>query len=165
MKQGSNPPRRAGRRATIIALFALAVLGSLTLQSSVADAGSKSLSGELHCASWQRVSGVWMLGSQSGWHGGNFGYSGGVDTRKPSGKYSAKFVEGETVKVWLRCSLPGSKAYTEYYSSFKVGRGNTRHICSPNSGWWCTSGQVGGCALFAVLSSNPISLWKCAWRA
>ena len=35
---------------------------------------------------------------------------------------------------------------------------------APDSGWWCTSGAVGGCVLFSVLSTNPISLWKCAWR-
>lgn len=163
-----SPHSRSGRRRAFVAILALLIVATVGVGSptpaSSAVAARRTVGGELHCPAWARVSGIWMKGSQSGWHGGNYAYSGGRDTRPVAGRYSASFVVGEQVKTWIRCSLVGSRSYTETYSVWTVGSGSSRHICASGSGPVCVPGNVAGCVLYAALSSNPISIWRCALR-
>ncbi|HWT89793.1 MAG TPA: hypothetical protein VN179_01635 [Solirubrobacterales bacterium] len=122
--------------SSLVAVLLIALIGVLAVGGGKAQA--KTLSGELQCAPGERVSGIWMLGSRSGWHGFNY-----PSTKRPyTGWYSmTNAVQGETMKTWIRCSVFG-----EFYSSFTVGTGSTRHICSP--GWGpCLSINIGGCAV------------------
>lgn len=155
--------RRIPMRLVVVVGVLLATLFVVGTQPASALGAPKTVGGELHCPTSNRVSGVWMLGSESGWHGGDYAYSSGVDKRPAIGKYSATFRKGERVKTWIRCSLVGSKHYTESYSEWTVG-GDTRHICAKKSGWVCVPGKAAGCVLYAVLSKNPISIWKCTLK-
>ena len=138
-------------RAVALVLV-VALLGLLAFGGA---AQAKTLSGELQCAPGEKVSGIWLLGSRSGWHGFDYPSS----KRPYTGSYSvSNAVQGETMKAWLRCSVFG-----EFYSSFPVGTGSTRHICS--KGWGpCLSTGIGGCAIQAAFTGLNIRVIGCFIR-
>ena len=106
------------------------------------------------------MAGFWILGEKSGWHGKT--YTKG--DRPYIGKYAVdNAVKGELMKAWIYCSLPGSSTYDKDsgYSTFRVGRGNTRHICHPDGGWVCTSVNVAGCGLKLIFDKNLFRFWLC----
>jgi hypothetical protein len=133
----------------------LAALASALLLSFGGVAQGQTLSGELQCAPGEKVSGIWLLGSRSGWHG--FDYP---RTKRPyTGWYSiSNAVRGETIKAWIRCSVFG-----EFYSSFGVGSGSTRHICSP--GWGpCLSTNIGRCGALLAFTGLNLRVLGCFIR-
>jgi len=131
----------------------VSALLALTPQISGGSAQAKTLSGELQCAPGEKVSGIWLLGSQSGWHG--FDYA---RTKRPyTGWYSINAVQGEKIQAWIRCSVFG-----ESYSSFTVGSGSTRHICL--KGWTCLSTNIGACAVQAAFTGLNIRTIGCFIR-
>lgn len=140
-------------RSTFLIIL-LGVFLALAPGISESSAQAKTLSGELQCAPGDKVSGVWLLGSRSGWHGLNYPRS-----KMPyTGWYSISAVEGETIQAWIRCNFFG-----ESYSVFKVGRGSTRHICS--SGWGpCLSTNIGACALQVAFGGLNIRAIGCFIR-
>lgn len=101
----------------------LMVMVALVAFATAADtASAKTISGELQCRPGDRVAGIWILGTSSGWHG--FDYKRGK--RPYVGQYTVtNAVVAETLKAWIRCDVLG-----ESYTSFKVGSGSKRHICS-----------------------------------
>lgn len=135
----------------VVAVFA-SVLLLVPANQGVADASSsKTMSGQVHCSGFQKVESIWFLGSSSGWHGKNVPSS----ERVSSMVYSFTAQKGETIQVWLKCSFAREK-----YSSFKVGRGSTRHVCGWSGFQVCTSERLGGCVLRQVLTTR-ISLVGC----
>ncbi len=98
----------------------------------------------------EKMTAFWLLGSKSGWNGKDIPKK---EQTFKSGTYRVTAVEGETLKAWLRCSMSG-----EHYSEFKVGRGDTRHICAYRG---CVSNALTGCVLKQVLTSR-FKLFGCA---
>lgn len=142
-------------RLTLLATVAVLFL-------SAGGANAKTISGELHCAAWQDVAGVWILGERSGWHGKTYT----LGNRPYIGKYAVdNAVKGELMKAWIYCSLRGSQSYTTSYSEFRVGNGNTRHICHRDAGWVCTGIGVGDCALKLIFQDrNVFRFWLCTLK-
>lgn len=133
---------------TVLTAIALSTLGNVGVSEA------KTLSGELQCAPGEKVTGIWLLGSRSGWHGFDYPRS-----KLPyTGWYSiSNAVQGETIKAWLRCAVFG-----ESYSSFTVGSGSTRHICS--KGWICLSTNIGACGVQVAFSGLSMRLIGCLIR-
>ncbi len=144
-----NGSRRWG--VLIPLLAAILLLGSLT-GGGVARA--QTLQGELQCAPGEKVTGIWMLGSKSGWHGFDYPKS-----KLPyTGWYSfSNAVRGETIQAWIRCAVFG-----ESYSKFTVGSGSTRHICE--RGWICLSTNIGKCGVMAAFSGLNLRVLGCLIR-
>jgi hypothetical protein len=115
------------------------------LGAGAAPAAAKTLSGELQCQAGDKVTGIWILGSKSGWHGFDYPAS-----RLPwAGQYKVlNAVQGETMQAWLRCNVLG-----ESYHRFDVGRGSTRHICATRP---CFSMNLGSCGLQLVFNKPSI---------
>jgi len=139
--------------AGFVTATVLASAAAFVTIASPAAAATKTLGGELQCGPGDRVSGVWLLGSSSVWHG--FDYQ--SNKRPYVGGYSITAVQGETIKAWIRCVVLG-----ESYSSFTVGRGSTRHICA--AGWRCGSVNLGWCAIQAVYLAPPLRIAGCVIR-
>lgn len=141
------------RHRLVVAFIAATFLTSaaaLVTAAPPASAATKTLRGELQCPPGDRVSGIWLLGSKSGWHG--FDY---LSSKRPYvGGYSITAVQGETIKAWIRCAVFG-----ESYSSFSVGSGSTRHICY--RGWTCLSVKLGWCGIQAVFAAPPLRIVGC----
>lgn len=144
-----------GRSLRLLAASCL-VLAGITVGDAAnpdtAFAATKTISGELQCRAGDKVASIWILGSKTGWHGHTYP----KDKMPFVGKYEVSVEVGETLQVWLRCNLLG-----EYYTSFNVGSGSTRHICS--SGSPCVSINVGKCALQLVFG-NKIKVFGCFIR-
>lgn len=121
--------------------------------SAAAPASAKTISGELQCRPGDKIAGIWILGSQSGWHGVN--YPAGKQPRV--GEYRVlNAIPGETLQAWLRCNVLG-----ESYHRFTVGRGDKRHICSSGP---CLSVNVGACGLAFVIRRNIFEALRCTIR-
>jgi hypothetical protein len=145
---------RMCRPASLIAPLALMLVLFAALASG-ASAATKQLGGQLQCAPGEKVAGIWMLGSKSGWHG--YDYPAAYSQRPWVGEYLITATRGEAIQAWIRCAVFG-----ESYTSFTVGSGSTRHICS--KGWGpCVSTGLGGCALRLVFG-NKISVVGCILR-
>ena len=71
------------------------------------------------CAGGEKVTKLWFLGPQSGWHGSDLNEG---DPYVLNYKFTG--AKGELVKAWLGCSLG------EYYTEFTIGRGSIRHVCA-----------------------------------
>lgn len=120
------------------------------------------MGGELVCPAFDWVTAIWFLGSKSGWHGRDVPASELPRTwydaekrKKTPSKYKFTAVKGETIKHWLTCNTAGKK-----YGTFKVGSGNTRHICN----WYGSCGSIsrGECATkYIFFSKNPIGILSC----
>lgn len=157
---GSCSSQEVGRGTHRLPLLALLISIAMLVSFAVSTDGAKAqaLRGELQCAPLDKVGYVWMLGSRSGWHGFEFG-----DRPPYTGMYSiSNAVRGETMEVWMGCVTLG-----EYYTSFTVGRGSVRHICS-TSGWGlvsiCQSQNIGLCALQAAFTGLNIRVIGCFVR-
>lgn len=139
---------RPAENRTVTLLMAMALSGF----GSVGVSEAKTLNGELQCAPGEKVTGIWLHGSR--WHG--FDYP---SSKLPfTGWYSiSNAVQGKTIKAWLRCAIFG-----ESYSSFTVGSGSTRHICSKR--WICLSTSIGACGVQVAFNGLNIRLISCLIR-
>lgn len=141
-----------------VAALALAIAMLIPFAVATSPAQAQSLRGELQCAPLDKLQYIWMLGSRSGWHGYDYG------ERPPySGTYSIpNAVRGETMQVWMGCMGLG-----KYYTSFPVGRGSVRHICS-TSDWglvsMCGSTNIGACAIRVAFTGLNIGGIACFVR-
>lgn len=133
----------------------IASLAALAVAAPGAKAASKNLSGELQCPPGDKVTGIWLKGSESGWHG--------ADNPGPYypyvGQYKMRAVKGEQVEAWLRCAVSG-----ESYHRFTVGNGSKRHICRGYGGWndFCASVGLGSCGLKLVVQKNLFKFLLCS---
>lgn len=138
-----------------VAVLALALAMLVSFAATTSSAQAQTLRGELQCAPLDKLEYIWMLGSRSGWHGYDYG-----EEPPYTGTYSiSNAVRGETMQVWMGCMGLG-----EYYTSFPVGRGSVRHICS-TADWglvsMCASANIGACAIRVAFSGLNISGIAC----